>query len=203
MNQEERMLAGLPYLAYEDGLPEKRLACKKLVRQFNTCPPEDLEAQDRLLRQILGKAGEHIEFFPPFFCDYGKNIEIGDHFFASYNFTVVDCGPVKIGDNTMIAANVTISSAGHPVHPAPRNAGWEYGQEVVIGNNVWIGANVVVNPGVHIGDNVVIGSGSVVTHDIPGNVVAAGVPCLVLREITDADKAYYYKNRKFDVPTGV
>lgn len=194
------MLAGLPYQAYRDGLPEKRLRCKKLLKKLNACPPDNRKKQDRLLRQILGKAGSNIEFFTPFFCDYGTNIQVGDNFFASYNFTVVDCGPVKIGDNTMIAANVTITSAGHPIHPVPRTAGWEYGIEVTIGDNVWIGANVVVNPGVHIGSNVVIGSGSVVTHDIPDNVVAVGVPCRVLRPVTEEDRAYYYKNRTFDIP---
>ena len=197
MNEHEKMLAGLPYHAYRDGLPEMRMACKIRLRQFNTCPPEDLKEQDRLIREIMGSVGEHIEIFPPFYCDYGKNIHIGDGFFASYNCTMVDCGPIIIGDDTMIAANVTITAAGHPIHPEPRTQGYEYGIETVIGSRVWIGANVVVNPGVHIGDDVVIGSGSVVTKDIPSGVVAAGNPCRVLREVTEEDKKYYFKKRTF------
>ena len=172
------MLAGLPYQAWKDGLPEKRIQSKHRFAAFNACPPEDTERQKELLRELFGKIGENIEVFPPVYCDYGKNIEIGD--------------------NVMIAANTTISSAGHPIHWEPRNAGYEYGIEVTIGNNVWIGANCMVNPGVHIGNNVVIGSGSVVTKDIPDNVVAVGNPCRVMRVITDEDKQYYFKKRRFD-----
>lgn len=197
MNEAEKMMAELPYHAYTDGLPQKRMECKVKLRKLNTCDPEDLQEQDRLIREVLGKAGKNIEIFPPFYCDYGKNIEVGDHFFASYNCTMVDCGRIIIGDDTMIAANVTISAAGHPIHPEPRTLGYEYGITTTIGSRVWIGANVVVNPGVHIGDNVVIGSGSVVTKDIPDNVVAAGNPCRILRRITDEDKQYYFKKRKF------
>lgn len=198
MTEEERMLAGLPYQAWKDGLPEKRIQSKHRFAAFNACPPEDTERQKELLRELFGKIGENIEIFPPVYCDYGKNIEIGENFFASYNFTVIDVAKVKIGDNVMIAANTTISSAGHPIHWEPRNAGYEYGIEVTIGNNVWIGANCMVNPGVHIGNNVVIGSGSVVTKDIPDNVVAVGNPCHVMRVITDEDKQYYFKKRRFD-----
>lgn len=197
MNEEEHMLSENPYHAYKDGLPEQRMECKIKLRKFNTCPPEDLEQQDKLIREIMGKVGKNIEIFQPFYCDYGKNIEVGDGFFASYNCTMVDCGKIKIGNNTMIAANVTITAAGHPVHPEPRNLGYEYGIETTVGDNVWIGANVVVNPGVYIGNNVVIGSGSVVTKDIPDNVIAVGNPCRVLREVTDDDKKYYFKKRIF------
>lgn len=114
--------------------------------RIQRCPPEDTERQKELLRELFGKIGENIEIFPPVYCDYGKNIEIGENFFASYNFTVIDVAKVKIGDNVMIAANTTISSAGHPIHWEPRNAGYEYGIEVTIGNNVWIGANCWIIP---------------------------------------------------------
>lgn len=198
MTEKERMLAGMPYRAWMGSLPEERLKCKELLKKLNDCEPEESEKIDRLIRELFGKAGKNIEIFLPFYCDYGSNIEVGDNFFASYNCVIVDCGRVIIGDNVLIATNTVITSAGHPVHYEPRVAGLEYGITTVIGNNVWIGANAVINPGVHIGDNVVVGSGSVVTKDIPANVVAVGNPCRVLREITDEDRQYYFKRRRFD-----
>ncbi|NYC93346.1 acetyltransferase-like isoleucine patch superfamily enzyme [Clostridium acetobutylicum] len=120
-------------------------------------------------------------------------------FFANYNCIILDVGKVTIGDNVQFAPNVSLYTAGHPIHPASRNSGYEYGISITIGNNVWLGGNVVVNPGVHIGDNVVVGSGSVVTKDIPDNVIAVGNPCKVIREITEEDRKYYYKNYEFDV----
>jgi maltose O-acetyltransferase len=112
---------------------------------------------------------------------------------------ILDVNKVIIGDNVMFAPNVQIYTAGHPVHPDSRNSGYEYGIGITIGNNVWLGGNTVVNPGVTIGDNTVIGAGSVVTKDIPANIVAAGNPCRVIREITEDDRKYYFKNRLFDV----
>lgn len=193
------MLAGLPYKAWLDGLSEERLENKKRIYRFNNLPPEEVEEQHRLLRQILGKSGENVHIEAPFHCDYGYNIEVGENFFANYNFTVLDVGKVRIGDNAQIAPNVSICTAGHPVHPESRNSGYEYGIDITIGDNVWIGGSASIMPGVTIGNNVVIGGGSVVTRDIPDNVIAAGNPCRVLRAITDADRDYYYKERKFDV----
>ena len=199
MNQKERMLAGLPYKAWLDGLAEEQVESKKRVREFNSCPPEQRERIDELIRAVLGKAGTNINVIAPFYCDYGKNIEVGDNFMSNYNCVILDVAKVRIGDNVMFGPNVTITTAGHPVHPLSRNSGYEYGIEISIGDNVWIGANVVVNPGVRIGSNSVIGSGSVVTKDIPENVIAVGNPCRVLREITDKDRPFYFKDRKFDV----
>ena len=119
-------------------------------------------------------------------------------FTANYNLTILDCAKVKIGDNVFIAPNVSLFTAGHPIHHEPRNQEYEYALPITIGNNVWIGGNTVVNPGVKIGDNCVIGSGSVVTKDIPANSIAVGNPCRVLREITDEDKKYYYKNLRIE-----
>lgn len=136
---------------------------------------------------------------PPFHCDYGKNIEVGENFFANYNCIILDVAKVTIGKNVMFAPNVSIYTAGHPIHPDSRNSGYEYGIPVTIGDNVWIGGSVVINPGVTIGNNVVIGSGSVVTKDIPDNVIAVGNPCRVIREITEEDRKYYYKDRTFAV----
>ncbi|MBR4456254.1 MAG: sugar O-acetyltransferase [Solobacterium sp.] len=199
MNQKERMLAGLPYKAWMDGLDQERLENKKRVYQFNQLPPDAVEEQQRLIRQILGKAGEDVNIEAPFHCDYGYNIEVGDHFFANYNLTILDVGKVRIGDHAQIAPNVSIYTAGHPIHPDSRNSGYEYGIDITIGDNVWIGGNACIMPGVTIGSNTVIGGGSVVTRDIPANVIAAGNPCRVIREITDADRDFYFRDRKFDV----
>lgn len=199
MDHKERMLAGLPYKAWMDGLLDEQMANKKRVYKFNHCPPEDLDTIEEYTRDILGKAGKNVRIMAPFSCDYGRHIEVGDNFFANYNCVILDVGKVIIGDNVMLAPNVTISTAGHPVHPLTRNSGYEYGIPIKIGNNVWLGANVVINPGITIGDNVVIGSGSVVVKDIPDNVIAVGNPCRVLRSITEEDRHYFYKNNRFDV----
>ena len=198
MNQKERMLAELPYKAWMDGLSEERMENKKRIFRFNHLPPEDVEEQDLLIRKILGKTGDYVHIEAPFHCDYGYNIEVGENFFANYNLTVLDVGKVRIGKNAQIAPNVSIYTAGHPVHPDTRNSGYEYGISVTIGDDVWIGGNVVILPGVTIGDRAVIGAGSVVTGNIPANAIAAGNPCKVIRMITEADRDYYYKDRRFD-----
>ncbi|WP_434305408.1 sugar O-acetyltransferase [Clostridium botulinum] len=199
MNQKDRMLAGLPYKAWLDGLPEERMVNKKKIYEYNHCLPDEHEKIHKLIRDILGKTGADVHIEAPFYCDYGKNIEVGDNFFANYNCTILDVGKVIIGNNVQFAPNVSLYTAGHPIHPDSRNSGYEYGIGITIGDNVWLGGNVVVNPGVHIGNNVVIGSGSVVTKDIPDNVIAIGNPCKVIREITEKDRKYYYKNYEFDV----
>ena len=199
MNQKERMLAELPYKAWLDGLSEERMENKKRIYQYNLLAPDAVEEQEQLIKKILGKTGCHVHIEAPFHCDYGYNIEVGENFFANYNLTVLDVGLVRIGNNAQIAPNVSIYTAGHPVHPESRNSGYEYGIAITIGDNVWIGGNAVIMPGVTIGDNVVIGAGSIVTKDLPSNVIAAGNPCRVIREITDADRHYYYKDRRFDV----
>lgn len=199
MDHKERMLANLPYKAWLDGLSEERLENKKKIYRYNHLEPGNPEEKDRLIKDILGKCGDYINIEPPFFCDYGYNIEIGENFFANYNFTVLDVGKVRIGENVQIAPNVSIYTAGHPIHPETRNSGYEYGIDITIGDNCWIGGNTCIMPGVTIGKNVVIGAGSVVTKDIPDDVIAVGNPCRVVRKITEEDRDYYYKNRKFDV----
>lgn len=200
MDQKERMLAGLPYKAWLDGLQEERDACREKIYAFNLLPPKDRRtAIPAHIRDIFGKTGENVWVEPPFQCDYGWNIEVGDNFYANYNLVILDVCKVTMGDNVFIAPNVALYAAGHPVHPESRNSGYEYGAPITVGDNVWIGGNTVILPGVTVGDNVVIGAGSVVTRDIPANSVAAGNPCRVLREITEADRKYYFKNREFDV----
>ena len=199
MNQKERMLANLPYKAWMDGLEEERIENRKRIYEYNNLPPEQWDRKTELLKNILGKTGENVHINAPFHCDYGYNIEVGENFFANYNLIILDVAKVKIGDNAQIAPNVSIYTAGHPIHPDSRNSGYEYGIDVTIGDNVWIGGNACIMPGVTIGNNVVIGAGSVVTKDLPDNVIAAGNPCRIIREITEADRDFYYKDRKFDI----
>ena len=199
MNQKDRMLAGLPYKAWMDGLSQERLENKKKIFAFNHLEPDRFDEKEKLLKEILGKTGKYVNIEAPFHCDYGYNIEVGENFFANYNFTVLDVGKVRIGANAQIAPNVSIYTAGHPIHPDSRNSGYEYGISITIGDNVWIGGNACIMPGVTIGNNVVIGAGSVVTKDIPDNVIAAGNPCRIIRTVTEEDRDFYYRDRRFDV----
>jgi acetyltransferase-like isoleucine patch superfamily enzyme len=193
---KEKMLAGQPYLANGSELVGERLLVKELLFEFNNLRPVEVEARNAILQKLFGKTGANFYVEPPFRCDYGYNIEIGDNFYANYNLVILDCASVKIGDNVFIAPNVGIYTAGHPIHSNLRNQELEFALPIEIGNSVWIGGNVVINPGIKIGDNTVIGSGSVVTKNIPPNVVAVGNPCKVLRSITEDDKSYYCNNFK-------
>lgn len=197
MDNIKRRDAELPYIS-DDAVFDEQKVTRKLLREFNTTDPSDFDTLGELAGKIVNGPEEKVSIMPPFYCDYGSHIHVGKNFFANYNCTILDVAKVEIGDNVMFAPNVSIYTAGHPIHPVSRNSGFEYGISVKIGDNVWIGGNVVVTPGVTIGDNVVIGAGSVVTKDIPANTVAAGNPCRVIREITDSDKKFYYKNREFD-----
>lgn len=197
MDHRKRRDMELPYISDESVMEEQRKT-RKILQEFNMMDRSDFEKIGELTEKILGKSGKGAFINPPFFCDYGTNIEVGDNFFANYNCTILDVAKVKIGNNVLFAPNVSIYTAGHPIHPETRNTAYEYGIHVTIGDNVWVGGNVVISPGVTIGDNAVIGAGSVVTKDIPANVVAAGNPCRVLKQITDADRRYYFKDRQFD-----
>lgn len=198
MNHKERMLTNLPYKAWLDGLKEERIENAKRIYEYNNLPPERWDERSCLIKKILGKTGENIDIQAPFHCDYGYNIEVGENFFANYNLVILDVGKVRIGNNAQIAPNVSIYTAGHPIHPDSRNSGYEYGIDITIGDNVWIGGNTCIMPGVKIGKNVVIGAGSVVTKDIPDDVIAFGNPCKVVRNITEEDRNYYFRDRKFD-----
>jgi len=197
MTEKEKMLAGQPYKSFEPELFEERQLAKDLNYQINQLHPFKLEERNQLLRKLLGRTGSQFHIEPPFYCDYGYNIAIGENFYSNYNCTILDCAPVTFGNNVLLAPNVSIYTAGHPIHYEPRNEAYEYAFPVTIGNNVWIGGNTVINPGISIGDNSVIGSGSVVTKNIPANVIAVGNPCKVIRDITDNDRQYYFRNLKF------
>lgn len=199
MNQKERMLAGLPYKPWLDGLEEERTHCKEVIYDLNHLHPRDRAQIPEILKALFGRTGEDVWLEPPFHCDYGWNIEVGDHFFANYNLTILDVGKVTIGSHVMIAPNVSLYTVGHPLHPASRDSGYEYGAPITIGDHVWIGGSVVILPGVTIGEGAVIGAGSVVSRDVPPGVLAAGNPCRVIRAITEEDRDYYWRNFRFDV----
>lgn len=202
MNEKERMLAGKLYKAQGDILKKEFLHAKNIVRAFNQTTELELEKRTQLLKKLFNKTGKNLYIEPPFRCDYGCNIKLGNNFYANYDCTIIDVNEVIIGDNVMFGPKVSIYTAEHPIDAGIRNRGLEYGKPVRIGNSVWIGGNTVINGGITIGDNSVIGSGSVVTKNIPANVVAVGNPCKVIRQIGEADKTYWeqqaslYKSEK-------
>ena len=196
MNHKERMLAGLPYLANQDGLQEERMKAQELLYRYNQLPPQRWGEQRELLEQLLGEVGENTTMLPPVRCDYGKQIFVGKDVFINYNLTVLDVCQVTIGDRTLIGPNVSIYAAAHPIDPGDRATGWEYGAEVHIGKDVWIGGSCSILAGVTIGDGAVVGAGSVVTRDIPPNTIAVGNPARVLREITQSDRDHWEKSMK-------
>lgn len=186
--EKQKMLAGQLYFGNDLKLVEERTHANVLLKKFNDSDPRDLEYRKEVIKELFGKTGDNLHMETPFSCDYGYNIEVGENFYANYGCVILDGMKVKIGDNVMVAPYVKIFTATHPIDVATRIAGIEYSKPVIIGNNVWIGGGSIVNPGVTIGDNVVIGSGSVVTKDIPSNVVAAGNPCRIIRELTEEEK---------------
>lgn len=182
----------------DESVVAEQIETKKAIREYNTVMPFEPKKGAECLKKIGIQNGETAYFEPPFHCEYGKHIKLGKNFYANTNCVMLDVAQITIGDNVLFGPNVSLFTAGHPIHPDSRNSMYEYGIPITIGNNVWIGGSCVVLPGVKIGNNVVIGAGSVVTKDIPDNVCAAGNPCRVIREITEDDRPYYYKDRKFD-----
>ncbi len=181
MTEKEKMLAGLPYDAWDEVLLKERMHAKTVCHQFNQFDPTRLDERMAILSGLLSIQGlAHIE--PNFFCDYGYNIELGSNFYSNHNLTILDVCRVTIGDNVNIGPQVMISTATHPLDAIERRT-TEYGKSIVIGSDVWIGGNVSILPGVSIGNQSVIGAGSVVTKDIPDNSLAVGIPCKVKQTI--------------------
>lgn len=195
MSQIERMLSGKLYscLVKDQKREEMRKKCYEFLDEFNNTKFSEEEKRLKLVEKTFKKVGKNCCINKPFYCDYGANITLGDNFYANFDCVFLDVNEIIIGNNVFIAPRVSIYTAGHPIDKDIRNTQLEYGYKVIIGNDVWIGGNSVINPGVTIGDNVVIGSNSVVTKDIPSNVIAAGNPCKVIRNITDEDKKYWEK----------
>lgn len=196
MTSIERRDAQMAYIS-DEAVMEEQKHCRRLLQKLNFMDRSDFAGIGEVVRELLGSSdGAMIN--PPFYCDYGSHIHTGKNFFANYNCTIIDVARVTIGDDCQMAPNVAIYTAGHPVHPDTRNTAWEYGKEVRIGNSVWIGGNTVICPGVTIGDCCVIGAGSVVTKDIPAWTIAAGNPCRVIRQITDADRRLLFRKEEID-----
>jgi len=188
MTEKDKMGRQMLYDAnYDQELIRERTQAKELCYDYNHLRPSQEEEQRAILKKLLGKTGESFCITAPFWCDYGYNIEIGENFYTNHNCVILDGAKVKFGDNVFVAPNCGFYTAGHPINFQRRNAGLEYAYPITVGDNVWFGGGVQVMPGVTIGSNVVIGSGSVVTKDIPDNVVAAGNPCKVIRAITAED----------------
>lgn len=200
MNNREKMLTGDLYLPDGDDVMKDQLLCLEKLYDYNATRPLEGEKRFKLLKEMFAEIGEDSYIEPPLHANWGgHHVHFGKRVYANFNLTLVDDSHIYVGDYTMIGPNVTIATAGHPILPELREKNYQYNIPVHIGKNCWLGAGVVVLPGVTIGVNTVIGAGSIVTKDIPANVVAVGNPCRVLREINDRDKEYYFKDRKIQL----
>ena len=177
------MLAGEFYLASDAELTGLRLRARQITRAYNATTESEDDLRRALLNRLFGKMGAKIEVEPPFRCDYGCNIYVGQNFYANFGVVMLDVAEIRIGDDVLLAPNVQLYTASHPLDPQLRRAQKEFGLPITIGDNVWIGGGAIVLPGVSIGDNAVIGAGSIVTRDVPANVVVAGNPGRIVRDI--------------------
>ncbi|MDD6192198.1 MAG: sugar O-acetyltransferase [Lachnospiraceae bacterium] len=199
MTEWERMEAGLIYNPGEKEIMEKQEPYLDKLWAFNQLKPSQSKEKEAYMKEVFAECGDNCYIELPFHANWGgSNVHFGDWVYANFNLTIVDDGHVYVGDKVMFGPNVTIATANHPIEPGLRDRMLQYNKDVHIENNVWIGANTVIVPGVTIGENAVIGAGSVVTKDIPANVVAVGNPCRVLREIGEHDREYFYKDEKID-----
>ncbi len=199
MDIYKKMHNGELYLPGDKELVKEQTACLDRLYDFNMTRPTEGAKREEMLKEMFAEIGEGCYIEPPFHANFGgKHVHFGKQIYANFNLTLVDDTHIYVGDYTMFGPNVTVATAGHPILPELREQAYQYNFPVHIGKNCWIGAGAIIVPGVTIGDNVVIGAGSVVTKDIPSNVVAVGNPCRVLRQISDHDKMYYFKNRKIN-----
>lgn len=200
MSMKDRMHTGELYLPSDDEIMKEQTLCLEKLYDFNATRPLEFEKRTKLLKEMFAEIGENCYIEPPLRSNWGgHHVHFGKNVYANFNLTLVDDTHIYVGDHTMFGPNVTVATAGHPILPELRNQGYQYNAPVRIGKNCWIGAGVVIVPGVTIGDNVVVGAGSIVTKDIPDNVVAVGNPCRVLREVNEHDKEYYFKDRKINL----
>lgn len=199
MDTRQAMHSGALYNPMDPSLVQEQLAYIQRLNAYNQTDPMEQEKREQMLRELFAEVGDGCYIEPPVRANFGgHHVHFGKGVYANFNLTLVDDTHIYVGDYTMIGPNVTIASAGHPIDPELRRQGYQYNIPVRIGSNCWLGAGVIVLPGVTIGDNVVVGAGSVVTRDLPSNVVAVGNPCRVLREIGERDREYYFRNRRID-----
>ena len=199
MTIREKMHSRRLYIATDEDIMREQAACLEKQYDYNMTRPCESEKRVAMLREMFAEIGEGCYVEPPLHANWGgHHVHFGNHVYANFNMTIVDDTHVYVGDNVMFGPNVTIATGGHPIIPELREKNYQYNMPVHIGKNVWIGAGALIMPGVTIGENTVIGAGSVVTKDIPANVVAVGNPCRVMREIGDHDREFYFKDRRID-----
>ena len=197
MTLKEKMHGCELYQSLDEDLVNWQLQCLDRLYEFNMTRPTEMDKREKLLKEMFAEIGEDCYIEPPFHSNFGgHHVHFGNSVYANFNLTLVDDTHIYVGDHTMFGPNVVVATAGHPIVPELRELAYQYNAPVHIGRNCWLGAGVIVLPGITIGDNSVIGAGSVVTKDIPANVVAVGNPCRVLREINEKDREYYFKGRK-------
>lgn len=199
MSMKEKMHTGELYLPGDEEIMSEQEKCLEKLYEFNMTRPSEGKKRQAMLKEMFAEIGDDCYIEPPFHANWGgHHVHFGNSVYANFGLTMVDDTHIYVGDCTMFGPNVVVATAGHPILPELREKAYQYNSSVRIGRNCWIGAGVVIVPGVTIGDNTVIGAGSVVTKDIPSNVVAVGNPCKVLREIGDHDREFYFKNRRID-----
>ena len=197
MTEYEKMKKGLLYDPDDPEIKKEQIPYLDRLYEYNQLRPSQTKEKEAYLKEVFAECGENCYIETPFHANFGgSHVHLGNYVYANFNLTLVDDGHIYIGDRVMIGPNVTIATAGHPIDPELRGRNLQYNKDVHIGENSWIGAGVVIMPGITIGKNTVIGAGSIVTRDIPDNVVAVGDPCKVLREVNERDKQYFYKNEK-------
>ena len=204
MKKTEILHSGKVYCCSDEELLKIQFECLEKLYDFNATRPSEYEKRTKLLKEMFAEIGEGCYIEPPFHANWGgRHCHFGKNVYANFNLTCVDDTHIYVGDYTMFGPNVTLATPGHPILPELREKAYQFNMPIHIGKNCWLGAGVIVLPGVTIGDISVIGAGSVVTKDVPANVVAVGNPCRVIREIGEHDREYYFKDRKFDGELGV
>ncbi len=197
MDKLEKMQSGEIYNPEDNDIMEVQIKCLDRLYDFNQTRPTEFDKRNSMLKEMFAEIGENCYIEPPLHANWGgRHVHFGNHIYANFNLTLVDDAHIYVGDHTMFGPNVVVATAGHPVLPELREKAYQFNMNVHIGRNCWIGAGALIMPGVRIGDNTVIGAGSVVTKDVPPNVVAVGNPCKVLREIGEHDREYYFKDKK-------
>ena len=199
MSMRDKLHSNELYLHDDESIMAEQLLCLEKLYDFNATRPLEQEKRKMLLKDMFAEIGEDCYIEPPLRSNWGgHHVHFGNHVYANFGLTLVDDTHIYVGDNTMFGPNVVVATAGHPILPALREKGYQYNASVHIGKNCWLGAGVIIVPGITIGDNVVIGAGSVVTKDLPDDVVAVGNPCRVLRKINERDREYYFKDKKIN-----